>query len=258
MKYVDAHLHLADPALPLTAEGFVKEADAVGVKALVTAGMSSSDAEQSIALARRYAPLVKAAIGIHPWTVVGNPKVDSTVFRSIVQQERGGFVAIGEIGLDGKYSDDATLLGEQRRVFREMLVIAGENSLPVVVHSRLAIEAVLDDLAKADLPRVLLHWYSGPVELLRTISDRGYAISIGPSVAYSKRSIGTAKAADIEMILTETDAPVEYYGPFKGRATSAAFIPEIVGHLARIKDLPEQDVALQLQRNFERVFGLKV
>lgn len=236
-------------------EPYIHEAVDVGIVKMVTAGMDSATSEISLRLAREQAPLVEAAIGIHPWTVVNNPAINSDAIKHLAEKSRGQFVAIGEIGLDGQYSSNPGVVKTQREIFSEMLEIAVSHSVPVVVHSRLAVEQVLSELSKNEPPGVLLHWYSGPTDLLSDCADRGYMISVGPPVAYSKRIIEIVKSASLEMLLTETDAPVKYYGPFRGRTTSSRFVREVVQHLAKIKDLSEEEVAGQIERNFRRLFG---
>lgn len=252
----DSHLHLPDPELGMSVEAYVREADDVGVVNMVTAGMDRASSERSLDLAREHTPLVQTAIGIHPWAVVNDPNIDTDAMKDLADKASGKFVAIGEVGLDGKYSTDQAVVRAQRDVFGKMLDLAEQHSVPVVVHSRVATEAVLAELSQNDPHGVLLHWYSGPTDLIAEIADRGYLVSIGPSVAYSKRIVDIAKLASLEILLTETDAPVEYYGQFKGRTTSPRFVQEVVQHIARIKDLSEADVSAQIERNFRRLFRI--
>ena len=95
--------------------------------------------------------------------------------------------AIGEIGLDGKYTEDELKTTSQREVLRFFLTLAEKNRLPTVIHSRLAVEQVFDELSRFNPPSVLLHWYDGPVKQLKPVQENGYLISVGPAVFYSKR-----------------------------------------------------------------------
>ena len=131
---------------------------------------------------------------------------------------------IGEIGLDGKYTQDEETRIRQREIFRFFLGMAEKKRLPVVVHSRMALDEVLDELSRFSPPRVLLHWYDGPVEKLELVRDRGYMISIGPTLFYSKRIEEIARNADLTVILSETDGPVNYHGPFEGKMTLPSFV----------------------------------
>ena len=141
----------------------------------------------------------------------------------------------------------------QGQVFEFFLQLAERRRLPVIVHSRLAVNEVLETLTRFDLRTVLLHWYDGPIEKLRLIEDRGYLISIGPVTLYSPRTCELARKAGLGMILTETDGPVAYGGQFKGRMTKPSFVIDVVQKFAEIKSI-SMDVAQDaLLNNFRKL-----
>jgi TatD DNase family protein len=88
------------------------------------------------------------------------------------------------------------------------------------------------------------------LEYLPRIKDRGYLISVGPSILYSKRSADIALNADISTILTETDGPVSYYGPFKGKPTRPYFVIDVVRNLAELKNVKVDEVRDTIWNNF--------
>jgi len=111
----------------------------------------------------------------------------------------------------------------------------------------------LDDLSRFKLPKVLLHWYDGPLEKLELIRERGYLISIGPTLLYSKRIAEVARNADLSIILSETDGPVSYHGPFEGKVTQPTFIIDVVRKLAEIKFERAQELRDAVWNNFQRL-----
>jgi TatD DNase family protein len=253
LSYIDAHLHLADPAYISSTKSIIEDATRNNVTRLLSNAVDYSTSVQTISLAKQYNGTVLAAVGIHPSTVVGEAGYDLTGFERLVDENREYVKAIGEIGLDGKYTQDEEKLHRQREVFRFFLHMAEKNQLPVVVHSRLAIDEVLDELSRFNLPKVLLHWYDGPLEKLKMIKERGYLISIGPTLLYSKRIAEVARNADLSIILTETDGPVSYHGPFKGRATHPTFVIDVVRKLAEIKFERGQNIRRAVWNNFQRL-----
>ncbi len=84
---------------------------------------------------------------------------------------------MGEIGLD--YWDKAARKDEgvrerQREIYTEQLQMAKEQDLPTSVHGRGSWQNALD-LAVAHGPeRIIFHWYSGPLDVLDSLLDRGY------------------------------------------------------------------------------------
>ena len=72
--------------------------------------------------------------------------------------------------------------------------------------------------------------------------ERGYLISVGPAAFYSRAIGEVASHAALDMILSETDGPVKYRGPFEGRPTQPSFVIEVVRKVAEIRGLNIDDV----------------
>ena len=257
MSYVDAHLHLADPDYSVEVESVVENAVENGIAHLLANGMDYESSIRTVNLAKQYSDRVIAAVGVHPWTVTNaNEPLDLSVFERLIEENRQHVRAIGEIGLDGKYSQDDTKKRRQQEVFQSLLALAEQHRLPVVIHSRLAIDEVFTTLPSFKLPKILLHWYSGPLEYLNRIKDQGYLISVGPSILYSKHSAEIALNADLSTILTETDGPVRYYGPFKGKPTRPSFVIDVVRRLAETKNRSAKEVRETIWSNFRSFLSL--
>jgi TatD DNase family protein len=247
---VDAHLHLADPSYSGRIEEAIADANVNHVESLLSNAVDYETSVQTIALAKQHPSKVLAAIGVHPSTATRATNYRLEEFSQLIDENASYVSAIGEIGLDGKYTNDEKALERQREVFRFFLNLAETKGLPAV-HSRLAVDEVLGTLPDFHIPKVLLHWYDGPVSNLRIIKQRGYAISIGPAAAYSEAIREIARNADLDMILTETDAPVRYRGPFEGRTTQPSFVVDVVRKLSEINGVDAQAVRESVWHNFE-------
>lgn len=253
MSYVDAHLHLADPAYEGRVEQAVEDADRNNVVYLLSNAVDIETSVQTIALAKQYPARVLAAIGVHPSTATNSTDYQLDRFQQLVKENLDVVRAIGEIGLDGKYTQDEAIKSRQKEVFRFFLTLAVQHELPVVVHSRQAVDEVLDVLSEFDLNRVLMHWYDGPSEKLKLIEEQGYLVSVGPAVLSSGKISEIAKNAALDTILTETDAPVKYRGPFGDRLTQPSFVVDVVRKLAEIKMLSIETMREAVWRNFHRL-----
>ena len=251
MSYVDAHLHLADAGYTGRIEQAIADANLSHVEYLLSNAVDYETSTRTIALAKQYPRKVLGAIGVHPFTVTNTTNYFLEKFEQLIDENTGFVRAIGEIGLDGKYSKDEKLKEHQLKVFKFFLGLAERKGLPAVVHSRLAIDEVLETLSAFHLPKVLLHWYDGPVNKLGVIMERGYLISIGPAAFYSQALGEIARNADLGMILTETDGPVKYRGPFEGRPTQPSFVVDVIRKVAEIKNLDADVVRETVWRNFE-------
>jgi TatD DNase family protein len=253
LSYIDAHTHLADPGYTGHIDTLLEDARQNNVKYLLSNAVDYETSIETIALAKRNSNNVLAAVGVHPLTVTNRTDYSLDKFDKLLAENQEFVAAIGEIGLDGQYSQDQTKRRSQLEVFEFFLGLAQRRRLPVIVHSRLAVDEVLKILPSFDIPKVLLHWYSGPVEKLSLIRDHGYLISVGPSILYSKRTSEIARTADLEMILSETDGPVSYHGPFEGRMTKPSFIIDVVQKLTKLKSKPVENIRDIIQANLGKL-----
>ena len=258
MKFVDAHIHLADEEYQECIGEVLLEAKDSKVVALVSNSMDLKTSARSLELAQQFKGTVYAALGIHPWTV--NKLTDEELHQTLVlikeQSRNKSFVAIGEIGLDSKYMD---IWEKQSKVFDLMLRVAEELRLPVIIHSRGTTAQILDMLPSYRLQRVLLHWFSNPISALSKAVEIGCYISEGAPTVFSEGIRDVVKKTPIDRLLTETDGPVQFFKPpFKGKRTTPAFVPEIVNAMAELKKLSPESVADQVAKNFEDFFGVKL
>jgi TatD DNase family protein len=265
LKFVDAHVHLSDPEYEGMTVALVEDAEKSNVVALVSNSMNLQTSQLNLQLAEKHKGHVYAALGIHPWNVkdLAPKELDDTVQLILDHVKDPKTVAIGEVGLDPQYLEKAKNKAElqelQHKVFHEMLKIAEKTSLPTIIHSRGATPQIVEMLPSYNVKKVLLHWFSKPLELLPEIASRGYYISEGPPAAYSKSTKEIIKQIPLENLLTETDGPVRYFGPpFNGKTTTPAFIPKIVGAIAKIKGIKKDEVAVQIYKNFTGFFKIKV
>jgi TatD DNase family protein len=111
-------------------------------------------------------------------------------------------------------------------------------------------------LPSFNLRGVMFHWFSGPIELLPQMIERGYYVSEGPPTVYSSVIKDIVLRVPMANLLTETDGPVPYIEPFKDKLTTSAFIPQVVKSMAQIKKVEENDAANQFFMNFVRFFHL--
>jgi len=260
MRFVDAHIHLSDPEYSGKTQELIDNAKQANVAAIISNSMNLETSRGSLKLAEQHTGLVYAAFGIHPWNVSQlRPSELEQTIDLILQNgtDRNKVVAIGEVGLDPQYAKRKQQRELQVKVFHEMLRLAEKLALPIIVHSRWSAQKIIDILPSYGLDGVLWHWYSGPVDTLPKIVERGDYASEGPPAVFSPRIQDVVKLLPLQNLLTETDGPVRFYGPFKDRSTTPAFIPEVVKALAEIKSVSEVDVADHVLSNFSRLFGIE-
>jgi TatD DNase family protein len=115
--------------------------------------------------------------------------------------------AIGEIGLDLHWVKDATTYPGQRKVLEYFIAAACEQNKFVNLHTKAGEKEILDLLVKYNVRRAIIHWYSGPMDVLKAMIDFGCYFTIGVEVLYSDHIKEIAKAVPDHLLLTETDNP---------------------------------------------------
>ena len=256
MKLVDAHIHFSDVEYAERTDELVAEARRSDVEALVSNSMDLETSIENLRLAEKYLGVVYPALGIHPWnvTVLKENELEETLKLISEQSRKKSIVAIGEIGLDYKYGK---MWDKQLMVFDKMLRLAEGLALPVIIHSRGTTAQIVDMLPSYNLKRVLLHWFSHPMSVLSKAVDNGYFITEGPPSVFSSGIREIIRRIPLTNLLTETDGPVRFGGPFKGKMTTPSFIPLVIEAIAQLKEKKETEVADQIFQNFTNFFGVK-
>jgi TatD DNase family protein len=255
MKYVDVHIHLSNAIYHDRIEAILRESEDAQVVSIVSSAEDYQTSLETLRISQKYPARIYAAIGIHPnnTQLLTESELDKTI--QLIEENRLNIVAIGEIGLDRRIPE--TEIDENQISILNVLLQAAENlGLPVIIHSRGAASEVLEILPSYNISKVMLHWYSGSLDLIPKIIGRGYSLSVGPSILYAKYLQDIVIKVPLEKILTETDGPVSYRGPFKGRLTSPSFIPEIVNFVHDITRKDLEEISTQIFRNFTEFFSL--
>jgi len=242
MRFVDMHVHLSDygDEEPLLTYSHASET------LLVAAGIDESTSESSLRMAASDPGSVKAFVGVHP------SEADSATLEWLPKAAQIAS-GIGEVGLDPKYSGIGPGTA-QMRTYQEQLEIAERFGLPVQVHTRDAEVSCLDVLSTLKLPSVLLHWFEGE-SLASLTASRGYYISFGPALLYSKKVRRIAESYPDELTLTESDGPVSFKAI--GGAGGPYLIPSVVNGLAEAKGRSFEETRLSVSRNADRFLSAR-
>jgi len=213
---------------------------------LVTCGEDRETSAEALKEAETCPETVKAFLGVHP------SKALNAESLSWLEQDLKRASGIGEIGLDPKYSEAGPGSSQMKALMRQ-LELAQAVRKPVQVHSRDAEKECLDALGGFALGAVLMHWFQGE-ELLREVVQRGYYVSYGPSLLYSKKLQRMAVRSSYDRVLTETDSPVPF-GPLGG-VHGPSLVPSVVFKLSELWGEGFDDTRETLAGNAMRFLGL--
>ena len=164
--------------------------------------------------------------------------------------------AIGEIGLDFHWVKDTSTYSPQRKVLEYFIAAAAEQNKFVNLHTKAGEKEIIDLLEKYDAKRAIIHWYSGPMDILRAMIDYGCYFTIGVEVLYSDYIKEIAKAVPDHLLLTETDNPGALRWLKKndeiGMPTA---IKTVVGAVAELRRSTSETIEYLIQTNFLRLIS---
>jgi TatD DNase family protein len=247
---IDSHTHL-ELCEPPDAE-LVADAAAAGVTHILTVGIDGASCRAALAAAEAF-PQVYAAIGRHPNAAKGFDGADLAELRALAAHER--CLAIGETGLD--FYREGAPREDQERAFAAQIALARETAKPLVIHSRAAEQATLDQLAaEADGVSVVMHCFSMP-ERLDECLERRYEISFAGNVTY-KSAAELAEAALLvpeDRLLVETDAPYLTPQVVRKERNQPAFVAHTLAFIAEQRGVAVAELDAAVERNAARVFG---
>jgi TatD DNase family protein len=187
--------------------------------------------------------LVLPTFGVHPWNA---PKYASRLeeLNRVIEQSP----MIGEVGLDYYFVKNASEYPDQKRVFEFFLAAAREQRKIVNLHTKGAEKEILGLLDCYGISRVIIHWYSGPLDIFRELMTRGATFTIGIEVLYSKHIRAIAQEIPLGQLLTETDNPG---GPkwFTGNPGMPVLVRDVVQALAEVRKTTAQAITETVHSN---------
>jgi TatD DNase family protein len=175
-------------------------------------------------------PYIRPAFGIHPWEA---PRYAEHLGELDAYLDET--TMIGEAGLDFHFVEDESLYGPQRRVFEYQCEWAARLRKPMNLHTKGAEREVLETLGTYGVRECIVHWYSGPPNLVDDYLALGCYFTLGVEVLYSKAIQQIAPAIPGERLLLETDNP----GGYEWLVGSPGMPVVLLDVLARVADLRE-------------------
>lgn len=177
------------------------------------------------------------SMGLHPWYIREETlSADFEKLQRYVAQP--GVLAVGECGLDRLAATD---WDTQCRAFEWQIALAEALRKPLVIHCVKAFQECLALLKQTSVP-VMFHGINNRLSVVRPVIDTGYFLSFGKTLLHPNAAIlETFGAVPLEQLFLETD-------------DSPIGIREIYKTAAQLRNIPEKEIALQLESNFSKVF----
>jgi TatD DNase family protein len=243
---IDTHCHLDAAEFDADREAVHAAARAAGVETIVVPAVEVSAFARTRETVSRY-PGCVAAYGIHPLYVMQAADDDLAALRQWLLAERP--VAVGEIGLDLYVADIDP--ARQEHFFVEQLRLARDFDLPVLLHVRRAVDAVLKQLRRFKVRSGIAHAFNGSRQQADEFIKLGFALGFGGAITYdgSTRIRELARHLPLEAIVLETDAPDIPPAWLNGGRNTPAELPRIAAVLAELRELPVAELAQRTAAN---------
>jgi TatD DNase family protein len=246
----DAHIHLTDDEFTSYREFIVNNLRALKIRACsVTVNVETSLRNLQY-FNHSTNDVITKFIGIHPEYAC---REDVSKFIGIFNDNIASIEGIGEIGVDPTYiNNNIIAYQKQKEIFDLMLSLAEGIKKPVSIHSRRALDYVLETLSSYNIEGVLLHWFDGNKNQLKKSMDMGLYVSYGPALVYSIEKKILLKNTDRNRILVETDGPVRYSRCFNNYpAMSSSFLITVVACVGKILGISYEETLDILRINSE-------
>jgi TatD DNase family protein len=245
----DTHCHLG---LYRDRQRVLDRANAAAV-GIVCATARPSEYRDSTQL--RSQPSVSVGIGFHP-EYAGSVYVSHE--QAIFDDEISEAGWVSEVGLDALIADSVSphlggvpTMAAQIALFESVLSRTRDDQ-PISVHSRGAAETAINVLVAHEKPRVVLHFYDGPLDQAKRALDHGYYFSINPASILDSAARELIAWLPAERLLLETDGP---FFPHDDRAREPGDLRLFVEDLAELRDDEAELLQKQIAANFDRLIN---
>lgn len=254
MVLIDSHCHLDADEFDFDRQAVIARARAAGVLAQVVPAVDAARWPK-LREACAGAPGLFPAYGLHPVALGAHRPVHLSMLREWIERERP--VAIGECGLDFHLPDLDR--AQQHHYFEAQLQLAGEYDLPVIVHARRAVEAVIVAIRRVGRLRGVVHSFAGSPEQARQLHNNGFMVGIGGPVTYARASRLRKFAATmpLEQLLLESDAPDQPDAQHRGQRNEPSRVALVARAIATLRGEDLSRIVMATTANAQRLFGLR-
>ncbi len=250
---IDSHCHLDAPEFDSDRADVLARAKGAGVAVQVVPAITAASWPKLREICEM-APGLHPAYGLHPMYLDEHRPEHLDELREWIECERP--VAVGECGLD--YFVEELDPERQQTYFDSQLALAREFDLPVIVHARRAVDAVIASIRRTGRLRGVVHSFSGSPEQARQLWNLDFMIGLGGPVTYERANRLRKLAAEmpLEFLLLETDAPDQPDAGIRGHRNEPARLVAVCETIAALCDAAPEQIARTTSENARRLFGL--
>ncbi len=274
MDLFDSHAHYNDEKFDEDREKIIKETLSKGVSNFIVAGYNLESSKKAIEISNEYKEAY-AIIGISPndiediknekeiknsikqleeMIVEGAPQGDQNIQKECSRK----IVAIGEIGLDYYWNKENEQL--QKEMFIRQIQLANKLNLPIVIHTREAVNDTLQILKEHQvIKKGIFHCCPLNRELVKEALKLGYFISLSGVITFknAKNAEEIIKMIPEDKLLIETDSPYLSPEPVRGKRNNCMNVKYVAQKIADVKNQTLEEIAQITNKNAKAIFEIK-
>lgn len=250
----NTHTHLNSKELYPLYDELIQNALDSNVLKLVVVGFDLESSKLAVEIADKY-EFVYASVGICPTEIREDSVIEYEEYEKLLSNHK--VVAVGEVGLDYYY--ETTAKEKQKECLLNFIEMANKHDLPIIIHSRDALLDTLNFLKENEVKnKGIMHCYSGSAEAALEFIKLGYYISLAGPVTFKNARVPkeVAEVVPLEYLLVETDDPYLTPHPHRGKRNEPKNVTFVVDEIARLKNMPYENVANATYDNALKVFKL--
>ena len=247
--FIDVHCHLNFEHFDVDRDEVINRAIKTGLKVIVNSGTNHKENLETLDLASKYPHIIKASLGLYPTYVSKLSEDELNKELEFIKLHKDKIIAIGEVGLDHKFEDDHT---KQKSAFLKIIKLAEKIDKPLVIHSREAEKEVVEILESTNLKKINFHCFTGNFKLVKKIVDKGWCLSIPPTIIRGLHFQGLVDIVPITQLLTETDSP--FLSPPPKVRNEPSNVKIVVEKISEIKNMNVDEAKNNIFSNFQKIF----
>ena len=257
-RIIDTHAHYDNEEFDHDREILLGSFPEKGIEKVINAGASVRGALRGLEMAEKW-PHVYCALGVHPNDIFA---ASAPVFDEEPESEDSGTAggeddASGGAGAPGpvwRHSQKEDL----KHWFRRQIALAKEVGLPIIVHSRDAVQDTLNVIREehAEDAGGVIHCFSAGPEVAAIYVKLGFYIGVGGVVTFKngRKMKEVVQSVPMERILLETDSPYLAPVPHRGHRNCSLYLPQVAEAIAELKGLTRDEVIEITRENALRCF----
>ena len=262
MEFFDSHSHYNDEKFDIDRDKIIKDTYNEGVTRFICAGYDIDSSKFGLEIANKY-DFIYTISGISPNDVPEHldeieekiKEIEDIIKTDLSNKKK--IVAIGEIGLDYHWNTGNKEI--QKEVFIKQIELANKYDLPIVIHTREAVDDTIKILKEHEvMNKGVFHCCPLNRELVRKALELGYYISFAGPITFknSKNAQEIVNMVPIEKILIETDSPYLSPEPKRGLRNDSRNVKYVGEKIAQFKKLGIEEVAKITYDNANNIFHI--